>query len=79
MRGAAPGPYVAVPEEWRATSFFGRIVTAGLCAYAQLSDGSLDMEDIFEMHRMLDFEEYCEAESRELASRKSRENDVDYR
>lgn len=59
MQGVRQSDGVVIPEGWQKYSFFGRIVNAGLCSYSDLVGGKIDVKAVFEMHRMLDFQDYC--------------------
>lgn len=67
MRGLPRGASIEIPDGWNAAAFFGRIVTAGLCRYAELKSSELSAKDVFNMHRILDFQEYCRAKAVDMA------------
>lgn len=47
----------SVEPEFAEISFFGRLVDAGACRYTELVDGTLSIQNVFDMHRMLDYRE----------------------
>lgn len=72
MRGVRGGYGVTVPDGWSKASFFGRLVTEGMCSYDKLVDGTLSANDVFEMHRMLDFKLYCDLKAQERVMKNGR-------
>lgn len=50
---------VAIPEGWGTAAFFDRIHRAGMCTYDKLCDGTIGIQNVFEMLRMCDWREYC--------------------
>lgn len=72
MQGVRGGVNVSAPEGWSQTAFFGRLVIEGLCRYESLKDGTLTLDDVFEMHRMLDLKIYHELKAQEKAQQNVR-------
>lgn len=65
---------ITVPAGWELYSFFGRLVNAGLCSYEALLSDELAIADIFAMHRILDWKDYCAAVALEKAETAGQKN-----
>lgn len=65
MKGLPDGVSIEVPEGWGATAFYSRLVAAGVCRFESLvaepMAGGMTVRQAFDLHRMLDWRDYCEA------------------
>lgn len=63
MDGMRRGKSVSIPEGWSDIVFFGRLITSGICRYPDLAVPGLSAKAVYDMHRMLDFQEYCQVKA----------------
>jgi len=54
---------VPIPDGWLNDYFLGRPTWEGLCKWSDLCDGTLTIDDVVSMHRILNLKEYLERES----------------
>ena len=64
-RGSADG--FPIPEEWTIDYWLGRPIWNRYCTWNQLSDGSLSLKDLMEMHRNINLKDWLEYQSVEIA------------
>lgn len=57
-RGVKQQNVSKTPNGWSKIAFFGRLINAGHCTFDKLVDGTITLEHVFEMHRMLDLQDY---------------------
>jgi len=65
-----PGDGIPIPEGWTSDYWLGRVVWAGLCSYTDLCDGSLNMNDLMDLHRSLNLRDYLERKAQEESAEK---------
>ena len=61
------GRTIEIPDGWSVTAQVSRIVCAGLCTLQSLNDVTTSPEEYFEMHRLLDWQDYVKSESRRVS------------
>jgi hypothetical protein len=68
--------YVDSPEGWGGIAFFARLVNAGVCGIGELArppaTGGLTIRQVFDLHRMLDWRDYCDSEIAERSKQHGR-------
>ncbi len=64
---------VSIPEGEYGRYLLSRPIAKGYCSYAELSErGKLTLEDVFEMHAMIDLQESLEGQAQAIADSRTK-------
>ncbi len=61
-----------IPEGFEGDAFFERVLSAQYCTYDKLADGTLSIQDVFDMHSKLDLRDYMSIKARERAQKEAK-------
>lgn len=61
-------PGVVIPEAWQGLHAIGRVCTAGLADYRDIEDWKYSWQEIYDMHDMLDLNDWISWEAHVISS-----------
>ena len=61
-------PGVTIPEAWQGLHAIGRVCTSGLANYRDIQDWKYSWQEIYDMHDMLDLNDWISWEAHVISS-----------